>query len=100
MAEVRPDEQAAADGVEVFDDTWITPGDALARHREGIWEVPFPTLRHLELLAGHGTVGGVIEHADGLPGVPGVLPTIVMGENGRYSVRVVGDPRFETGFEE
>lgn len=98
VAEVAPGEaEASADGFEVFDDTWVTPADALARHAGGSWEVPFPTVRHLELLARHRTPAEVIGHADGLSRVPTVLPTIAIGENGRYSVRVSGDPRFDTG---
>jgi hypothetical protein len=98
VAEVVPgEEEASADGVEVFDDTWVAPAEALARSGDGTWEVPFPTMRHLELLARYRTAAEVVAHADGLAGVPRVLPTIVIGDNGRYSVRVSGDPRFDTG---
>lgn len=95
-AEVTSEAAAAADGVEVFDDTWVMPADALEHQADGSWDVPFPTVRHLELLAGYGSIGEVIEYAEGLTEIPGVLPTIVMGENGEYEVRIPGDPGYDT----
>jgi 8-oxo-dGTP pyrophosphatase MutT (NUDIX family) len=98
VAEVGPGEEvASADEVEVFDDVWVDPARALERHAAGEWEVPFPTRRHLQLLASLGGVAAVVAHADGLDEIPGVLPVVEIGENGTYSVRVSGDPRFETG---
>jgi len=80
----------------VFDDTWVAPAAALENQADGSWDVPFPTVRHLELLAGYGSIGAVFEYADGLTEIPGVLPRIVMGENGEYEVSIPGDPGYDT----
>jgi len=96
VAEVTAEAAAVADGVEVFDDTWVTPAAALQHQVDGAWDVPFPTVRHLELLARHGSIGEVIEYADGLREISGVLPRIVMGENGEYRVIIPGDPGHDT----
>jgi len=96
VAEVTAEAAPVADGVEVFDDTWVTPATALEHQVDSEWDVPHPTIKHLELLARHGSIGGVIEYADGLTEIPGVLPRIVMGENGEYRVVIPGDPGNDT----
>ncbi|MCJ7725886.1 MAG: NUDIX hydrolase, partial [Acidimicrobiia bacterium] len=96
VAEVGDTAGALADGVEVFDDTWVRPAEALEQGADGSWEIPFPTLRHLEMLARHGTIESVLEYADGITSVPGVLPRVVMGENGSHKVLIPGDPGYET----
>jgi len=96
VAEVGDEGGAVADGVEVFDDTWVAPADALARGADGSWEVPFPTQWHLEMLARHRSIGSVMEYAGSIDRVPSVLPRIVMGDNGEYKVLIPGDPGYDT----
>jgi 8-oxo-dGTP pyrophosphatase MutT (NUDIX family) len=84
-----------ADGVEVFDDVWVDPETAIAREAAGEWEVPFPTMHHLELLRRHESVGSVIAYAGSLGEIPGVLPRVVLGENGAYAVLMPGDPGYD-----
>lgn len=96
VAEVAEEMGVVADGVEVFDDTWVRPAEALDNGARGSWEIPFPTLRHLEMLARHDTVESVVEYADSITSVPGVLPRVVLGENGEYEVLIPGDPGYDT----
>ncbi|MCB2224196.1 MAG: NUDIX domain-containing protein [Actinobacteria bacterium] len=91
VAEVGEEEAAAAaDGVEVFDDTWVAPSEALSRSAAGEWEVPFPTLRHLEMLTAYRSIDEVLAWADGVV-VESVLPRIVVDDNGAYSVLLPGE---------
>ena len=80
----------------MFDDTWVTPAAAMEHQAAGAWDVPLPTVRHLDLLARHGSIGEVVEYADGLTEIPCVLPRIVMGENGEYRAIIPGDPGHDT----
>jgi 8-oxo-dGTP pyrophosphatase MutT (NUDIX family) len=43
---------ATPDAEEVLDAVWVSPPEALRRQREGSWPMIFPTVKHLELLAG------------------------------------------------
>jgi 8-oxo-dGTP pyrophosphatase MutT (NUDIX family) len=94
VAEVADEAAASADGVEVFDDTWVIPSEALAQGQDGSWDVPFPTQRHLEMLSEHDSIASVLAYASGIE-VESVLPRIVLGENGDYQVRLPGEPGYE-----
>ena len=87
---------AAADRVEVFDDVWVAPADALERGDREEWEIPHPTRKHLELLAGHGSIDDVVAWASSIDEVPGVLPRIVLDDNGAYTVLLPGEPGYDT----
>lgn len=88
---------ARADASEVFEATWIRPAVALEQAAAGRWNVPFPTLRHLELLEGFATPRQVAEYATGLDPVPRVQPRLLMGDNGGYRVVLPGEPGFDEG---
>jgi 8-oxo-dGTP pyrophosphatase MutT (NUDIX family) len=88
--------QTVADQVEVFDDTWVDPAEALRNGDRGDWEVPFPTRKHLEILIEHDSVGSVLRWAASITEVPGVLPRIVLDDNGGYTVRLPGEPGYDT----
>jgi len=92
VAEVTGEAAARADGVEVFDDTWTTPQHALESGDTGVWDIPFPTRHHLEMLSRYDTVGEVMEYVETITQVHSVLPTIVLGENGEYRPLMAGDP--------
>ena len=95
VAEVPEAARAAADQVEVFDDTWVAPATALDRGDRGDWEVPFPTRKHLEILAAHPSVEAVLAWAGTIDEVPGVLPRVVLDDNGAYTVRLPGEPGYD-----
>jgi 8-oxo-dGTP pyrophosphatase MutT (NUDIX family) len=40
-----------ADAYETHEGMWIAPRDALARHRDGVFHLVYPTIKHLERLA-------------------------------------------------
>lgn len=94
VAEVADEAAASADGVEVFDDTWVAPSQALSHGQDGSWDVPFPTQRHLEMLAEHDSISSVLADAAAAE-VQSVLPRIVLGDNGEYQVRLPGEPGYE-----
>ncbi|MFH2072976.1 MAG: NUDIX domain-containing protein [Actinomycetota bacterium] len=95
VAAVGEGDGTAADGVEVFDDTWVDPRRALAQGDDGSWEVPFPTRWHLEMLARHDSIGAVLDYADSISEVQSVLPRIVIGDNGEYKVSIPGDSDYD-----
>lgn len=71
---VAPDGQAGrADAHETHDGVWISPGDALARYRDGSFRLVYPTIKHLERLAALRTLGEAVEFARRKPIVT-VLP--------------------------
>jgi recombination protein RecT len=50
-----------ADETEQFEPLWVSPADALARHRAGSFFIIFPTIRTLERLVHHATVDAVLQ---------------------------------------
>jgi 8-oxo-dGTP pyrophosphatase MutT (NUDIX family) len=92
------DEGAAtrADDAEVFDDIWVTPADALERSATGEWDVPIPTIHHLELLAGFEGVPAALAHAAGLGNPERVQPRIDVDDNGAVRVFLETEPNNPT----
>jgi 8-oxo-dGTP pyrophosphatase MutT (NUDIX family) len=82
-----------ADGQECVDLRWITPQQALDAGAAGRLELVFPTIKHLEQLAGFATVDATIEAARGRDVVP-VQPRIVV-EDGGAKVLLPGEPGFD-----
>ncbi len=56
FAVAPPGQAALADTVETHDGLWIAPREALARHRSGSLHLVYPTIKHLERLAGFDSV--------------------------------------------
>ena len=78
------------DGGEVVDHGWFTPEAALTAHREGRILLVFPTIKHLEQLAGFASADEALAHARGRDVRP-VVPHVVMdGEIAR--VVLPGEP--------
>jgi len=82
------------DDREVIEATWIRPVDALQRHRDGLFEMIFPTVRTLEALARFDSAGAVLEHAAQIGRIEPILPRIVEADGG---LRIVlpGDRQFD-----
>jgi 8-oxo-dGTP pyrophosphatase MutT (NUDIX family) len=89
--------EADADGVEVHDAAWVSPGEALRRAGEGIWEVEFPTRRHLELLDRFDDCRDVLDYAETQDQVARVEPRILFAEDGSWRVVLRGEPGYEEG---
>jgi 8-oxo-dGTP pyrophosphatase MutT (NUDIX family) len=51
LAFAPADQTAGADSIETHDGCWISPGEALARHRAQRLHLVYPTIKHLERLA-------------------------------------------------
>jgi 8-oxo-dGTP pyrophosphatase MutT (NUDIX family) len=80
---------AQADARETHDGIWITPREALAQHAAGAFALIFPTIKHLERIAGFASIDAllafaasksvyaVMPHADGERGF--AIPAAIEG---------------------
>jgi 8-oxo-dGTP pyrophosphatase MutT (NUDIX family) len=89
------DAEPQADGQECVDLRWIAPRAALEAGESGDLELVFPTIKHLEQLAGFESVEAAIETA-ARRDVVAVQPRIIVeGEGAR--VLLPGEPGFDDG---
>jgi len=65
LAPAPPGQEAHADGTEMVDLGWHTPAGALAAHGRGELRLVFPTIKHLEQLAGFASATELLEWATG-----------------------------------
>jgi 8-oxo-dGTP pyrophosphatase MutT (NUDIX family) len=93
VAEAPPDAEARVDHAECVDARWITPAAALAEGERGELSLVFPTIKHLEELAGFGSVEDALSAARGRDVQP-VQPRVVVGEQGAR-VLMPGDPGYD-----
>ena len=61
VARMPADQTPVADNSEQFEPVWVSPADALARHRDGKFFMIFPTIRTLEYLQGYADVQAVLD---------------------------------------
>jgi 8-oxo-dGTP pyrophosphatase MutT (NUDIX family) len=84
------------DDHEVIANLWIRPGDALARHRAGEFDLIFPTMRSLIALERFATADDVLTAAAAIEDVPAILPRIVEDEGGGgYRIVLPGDTGYD-----
>jgi 8-oxo-dGTP pyrophosphatase MutT (NUDIX family) len=84
---------AKHDAVETVDSLWATPRELLERYGRGELKLPPPTLRNLEDLAPHGTVGEALEWAGRRP-FTAILPKLVpQGET--LAIVLPWDPEYD-----
>ena len=95
VAEVPAGTEARPDEAEVTEAVWVEPEDALRRGESGEWQLYFPTVRHLELLAGFATPSAAVAHARGLGEVERVAPRMVREHDGSVRVLVPGDRGYD-----
>jgi len=88
---------AAHDAGEVIADEWITPLDALRRHREGDIELIFPTIKNLQAISRFATVAELIHAAETAGSVPAILPRITVSNEG-VRILLPGDPGYDDAF--
>jgi 8-oxo-dGTP pyrophosphatase MutT (NUDIX family) len=81
------------DGRECVAAAWRRPGDALDAHSRGELELVFPTIRHLEELAGFATVADGLERARGRDLSP-IVPRVVE-RDGQPAVLMPGEPGYD-----
>jgi 8-oxo-dGTP pyrophosphatase MutT (NUDIX family) len=91
-----PSGQVAAHSAgETIDEVWISPHDALARHRTGEIEIIFPTIRNLQAIGRFDTSAELLEAAArASSAVPAIEPRVVPDGNGMRIV-LPGDPAYE-----
>ncbi len=94
LAPVAAGTAARPDGVEVTEAVWASPAAALERAARGEWHVPFPTMRHLELLAQFASVEDAFDFAASQPEVPRVAPRVV-GTREDFRILMPGEPGYE-----
>jgi len=85
--------QATADGGECVDARWIRPADALAAGERGELMLVFPTIKHLEQLTEHPSVGDALEAARNHTVEP-IQPRVV-ARDGVAELLLPGDPGFD-----
>ena len=65
---VAPSDQAAlADADEMHDGIWIAPTSALEQYRNGTMHLVYPTIKHLERLAGSDSIEAALAYAKSKP---------------------------------
>jgi 8-oxo-dGTP pyrophosphatase MutT (NUDIX family) len=95
VAPAPPGQIAAHDAGETIAEIWITPTEALARHRAGSIEIIFPTIRNLQAIGRFATSGELLDAASRASGaVPTIEPRVVADGNGMRIV-LPGDEGYE-----
>jgi len=90
-----PDLQVAAhDAGEVIADEWISPEDALRRHRQGDIELIFPTIKNLQAIERFDTAAELMSAAIAAAEVPAILPRIAVTEKG-VRILLPGDEGYD-----
>ncbi|HEY2214855.1 MAG TPA: hypothetical protein VGH31_07350, partial [Acidimicrobiales bacterium] len=95
VAAAPPGQIAAHDAGETIAEVWTTPKAALAGHREGKFEIIFPTIRNLQAISRFSTAGDLLAAAAAASSaVPTIEPRVIADGNG---VRIVlpGDAGFD-----
>jgi 8-oxo-dGTP pyrophosphatase MutT (NUDIX family) len=82
------------DDREVIANLWIRPGDALAQHRAGEFDLIFPTMRSLAVLERFTSADELLAAAAAIETVPAILPKIVEDASG-YRILLPGDDGYE-----
>jgi 8-oxo-dGTP pyrophosphatase MutT (NUDIX family) len=85
--------EATVDGSECVDVRWLRPAAALHAHQRDELMLVFPTIKHLEALAGMGSVADTLDKARTREVVP-VQPRVVV-RDGKAEVLLPGDPGYE-----
>jgi 8-oxo-dGTP pyrophosphatase MutT (NUDIX family) len=93
LAPLPEGQEATIDGDEIVDEGWFTPAGALAAHERGEIALVFPTIKHLEDLAGFASADALLEFARGREVGP-VQPRVVTeGETTR--LLLPGEPGYD-----
>jgi 8-oxo-dGTP pyrophosphatase MutT (NUDIX family) len=93
VAAAPPGAGAIPDGSECVDARWLRPAAALEAQDRGELMLVFPTIKHLEELAGFGSVAEALETARGRKIEP-ILPRVVT-RDGSAEVLLPGEPGYD-----
>jgi 8-oxo-dGTP pyrophosphatase MutT (NUDIX family) len=95
VAPAPPGQIAAHDAGETIAEIWISPQEALSRHREGSIEIIFPTIRNLQAIGRFATSAELLgAAAQASNSVPTIEPRVVADGNGMRIV-LPGDEGYE-----
>jgi hypothetical protein len=95
VAAAPPGQQAAHDAGETIADTWISPRQALEGHRNGVFELIFPTIRNLQAIGRFATAAALLEAAESASrSVPTIEPRVVADGNG-VRILLPGDEGYD-----
>jgi hypothetical protein len=86
-------QEPEVDGREIVEARWLTPRDALAAAAAGEMSIVFPTVKHLERIAGYDSAAQLLFDARGLAVVPVEPRVIGSGEQAR--IVLPGDPGYD-----
>jgi len=92
LAEAPAHARPKPDGDEVVEAEWVAPAEALARRRERGFELVFPTIKHLEGLAGYASAADAVAAAR-VRRVEPILPRVV-GTREDFRVILPGDEEY------
>jgi 8-oxo-dGTP pyrophosphatase MutT (NUDIX family) len=81
------------DDHEVIANLWIRPGDALARHRAGEYEMLPPTMASLRAVARFATAAEALDAARQIVDVPAILPRVI-ADDGGLRIVLPGDAEY------
>ena len=93
LAPMPDGQQTTIDDDEIVDQGWFTPADALAAHERGEIELVFPTIKHLEQLAGFASAEALLHYARGRDVGPVQPRVITEGETAR--LLLPGEPGYD-----
>jgi 8-oxo-dGTP pyrophosphatase MutT (NUDIX family) len=93
VAEAPPDAEARVDGAECVAARWLQPAAALREHAADELMLVFPTIKHLEALAGIESVADALAKARSREVVP-VQPRVIL-RAGRPEVLLPGEPGYD-----
>lgn len=95
LAVAPPGQVADHDRVETTDSLWLSPAQALARHRRDELPMMYPTIVTLTELAAHDSVGSAVAAARAVERLPAVQPQLVTDDDGRVlKILHPDDPAF------
>jgi 8-oxo-dGTP pyrophosphatase MutT (NUDIX family) len=92
-AEAPAGAEATPDGSECVDARWLRPAAALAAHAQDELALVFPTIKHLELLSHHASVGDTLAAARARPVEP-IMPKVAI-RDGNAQVLLPGEPGYD-----
>ena len=93
VAEAPPGAEATVDGSECVDARWLRPAAALEAHERGELMLVFPTIKHLEALAGMGSVARDAREGPHARGRAGAAAVVV--REGAAEVLLPGEPGYD-----
>ncbi len=93
LAAMPADQEPEVDGSEIVDARWMTPSDALAAAESGEMSIVFPTVKHLERIAGYRSAAQLLDDARGLT-VEAVQPRVI-GSLEQARIVLPGEPGYD-----